>query len=232
MIKAAIFDMDGVLVNNTDVHIKAFEVFCERYGVKDWKEKLSTAYGMGNDDIMKLIMPAEVLREKSTEELGEEKEALYREIYAPTIAPVKGLEALLKQLRDAGIRCAVGSSGCKDNVDFVLSHCHIQSYFDVAVSGDMVTHCKPNPEIYLTAAERLGVKPEECIIFEDAKAGIEAAHRSGAAAIIALATTLQRHELEHTVANLIIDDYTDIRSLKDLMPSGIVFGDTEGRKTD
>lgn len=219
MIKAAIFDMDGVLVNNTEVHIKAFEVFCERYGVKGWKEKLSTAYGMGNDDIMRLIMPEEVIREKGTAALGEEKEALYREIYAPTIAPVNGLASLLEAFQKAGIRCAVGSSGCKDNVDFVLSHCHIQPFFDVAVSGDMVTHCKPNPEIYLTAAERLGVNPEECIIFEDAKAGIEAAHRAGAAAIVALATTLERSDLQTTVADLIIDDYTDIRPIEELMAS-------------
>lgn len=56
MIKGAIFDMDGTLVDNTPVHIRAFEIFCERYGIRDWKEKLGQAYGMGNDDIMRLIM--------------------------------------------------------------------------------------------------------------------------------------------------------------------------------
>lgn len=58
--------MDGTLVDNTPVHIRAFEIFCERYGIRDWKEKLGQAYGMGNDDIMKLIMPAEVIRERGS----------------------------------------------------------------------------------------------------------------------------------------------------------------------
>ena len=63
--------MDGTLVDNTPVHIRAFEIFCERYGIRDWKEKLGQAYGMGNDDIMRLIMPAEVIREKGLAALAE-----------------------------------------------------------------------------------------------------------------------------------------------------------------
>ena len=123
MIKGAIFDMDGTLVANSPVHIRAFEIFCDRYGVRGWKEKLGGAFGMGNDDIMRLIMPEEVIREKGLAALGDEKEAVYREIYAPEIEPMPGLVALLGKLRDAGIRCAVGSSGCRANVDFVLEKC-------------------------------------------------------------------------------------------------------------
>lgn len=74
--------MDGVLVNNTQAHVKAFEIFCERYGVEDWQHKLQTAFGMGNDDIMRLILPEEIIREKGMKALGEEKEAIYREVYA------------------------------------------------------------------------------------------------------------------------------------------------------
>ena len=64
MIRGVLFDMDGVLVNNTQAHVKAFEIFCERYGVEDWQHKLQTAFGMGNDDIMRLILPEEIIREK------------------------------------------------------------------------------------------------------------------------------------------------------------------------
>ena len=109
MIKAAIFDMDGTLVDNTSAHIRAFELFCARYGVEEWRRKLDSAFGMGNDDIMRLIMPEEVIREKGLPALAEEKEAIYRELYAPEIVPVPGLVGLLEKLRDAGIRCAVGS---------------------------------------------------------------------------------------------------------------------------
>lgn len=82
MIRGVLFDMDGVLVNNTQAHVKAFEIFCERYGVEDWQHKLQTAFGMGNDDIMRLILPEEIIREKGMKALGEEKEAIYREVLA------------------------------------------------------------------------------------------------------------------------------------------------------
>ena len=102
------------------------------------------------------------------------------------------LTDLLQKLRDAGIRCAVGSSGYKPNVDFVLEKCRIEPYFDARISGDMVSRCKPDPEIYLTAAAALGLPAAECVVFEDAPAGIEAARRAGAGHIVALATTLDR----------------------------------------
>ena len=205
MIKGAIFDMDGTLVDNTPVHIRAFEIFCERYGIRDWKEKLGQAYGMGNDDIMRLIMPAEVIREKGLAALAEEKESIYR------------LTDLLQRLRDAGIRCAVGSSGYKPNVDFVLEKCRIEPYFDARISGDMVSRCKPDPEIYLTAAAALGLTAAECVVFEDAPAGIEAARRAGAGHIVALATTLDRAALAQTDADRVIDDFRDITDLAALL---------------
>lgn len=218
MIKAALFDMDGTLVDNTPAHLRAFEIFCARYGVMDWQQKLANAYGMGNDDIMRLILPEAVIREKGLQALSEEKEAIYRELYAPEIHPVKGLIGLLERLRDAGIRCAVGSSGCKANVDFVLEKCGLEPYFEARISGDRVTRCKPDPEIYLTAAAALGVRPAECVVFEDAKAGIESARRAGAGRIVALATTLDRATLEtETDADPVVDDFDGIGDLGSLL---------------
>ncbi len=214
MIKGALFDMDGTLVDNSAVHVKAFEIFCARYGVQDWQEKLTGVFGMGNDDIMRQIMPEEIIRKKGLAALAEEKEAIYREIYAPTIRPVEGLAALLERLREAGIRCAVGSSGCRTNVDFVLDKCGIGAFFEQIVSGDNVKRCKPDPEIYLTAAEALGLEPAECVVFEDARAGIEAAQRAGAGRIVALTTTLPRETLAaETAADAIFDTYADIDDL-------------------
>ncbi len=214
MIKAALFDMDGTLVANTPVHIRAFEIFCTRYGVTDWKEKLNNAFGMGNEDILRAILPETLIRERGVQALGEEKEAIYREIYAPEIHPVEGLVTLLEKLKKRGIRCAVGTSGCTANIDFVLNRCAIEPYFEVKISGDQVARCKPDPEIYQTAAAALGVAPSECVVFEDAKAGIEAAHRFGAAQVIALATTLPREILERdTPADRIIDSFADITDM-------------------
>lgn len=218
MKKAALFDMDGTLVDNTLAHMRAFEIFCARYGVTGWKEKLSQAFGMGNDDIMRLIMPAELIRERGLASLAEEKEAIYREIYAPEIRPVKGLVPLLESLRAAGVRCAVGSSGCRANVDFVLEKCRIGEFFDVRISGDRVTRCKPDPEIYLTAAAALGMAPADCVVFEDAKAGIESARRAGVGRVVALATTLPREVLEReTDADVIGTTFADLPVLDRLL---------------
>ena len=196
MKKAALFDMDGTLVDNTLAHMRAFEIFCARYGVTGWKEKLSQAFGMGNDVFMRLIMPAELIRERGLASLAEEKEAIYREIYAPEIRPGKGRVPLLESLRAAGVRCAVGASGCRANVDFVLEKCRIGEFFDARISGDRVTRCKPDPEIYLTAAAALGMAPAACGVVEGAKAGIESARRAGVGRVVALATTLPREVLE------------------------------------
>lgn len=209
-LRGAIFDMDGTLVDNSAVHVRAFALFCERYSVSDWQEKLQSAFGMGSDDIMRMILPEAVIRERGLKALADEKEAIYREIYAPEIRPVEGLRELLEALRAAGVRCAVGSSGCKQNVDFVLEKCGIAEFFDVIISGDMVTHCKPDPEIYLTAARELGLQPAECAIFEDAKAGIEAANRAHAGRIVVIATTLAPDVIRtETAADLIVEDFRD-----------------------
>lgn len=215
--KAAIFDMDGTLVDNSAVHVRAFELFCNRYGVNDWRTKLEKAFGMGSDDIMRMLLPEEVIRERGLQALGDEKEEIYRTIYAPEIAPVKGLKELLELLRKAGIRCAVGSSGCRQNVEFVLSSCKIEEYFEVKISGDMASRCKPEPEIYLTAAKALGVKPEECIIFEDARAGFEAARRAGAGSIVAIATTLPSEVIfNEQLADVVVEDFSEITTIEQL----------------
>ncbi len=218
MIRAAIFDMDGTLVDNSAVHIEAFERFCARYGVMDWREKMNGVFGMGNDDIMRRILPESLIREKGLQALADEKEAIYRAIYAPHIVPIAGLVDLLGRLRQAGVRCAVGSSGCRANIGFVLEKCAIGKFFDATVSGDQVTRCKPDPEIYLTAAKALGVEPSECVVFEDAEAGIESARRAEIGRIVAIATTLDRTELAKLQGpSVIISDYRELADVASLL---------------
>ncbi|MBR5849928.1 MAG: HAD family phosphatase [Alistipes sp.] len=213
----ALFDMDGTLVDNSAVHVRAFARFCEGYGVTDWQEKLNRAFGMGSDDIMRMILPEEVIQTRGLQALADEKEAIYREIYAPEIRPIEGLRALLDRLRADGVRCAVGSSGCRENIDFVLEKCGIADCFDAIVSGDSVRYCKPHPEIYLTAANKLGLSMEECVVFEDAEAGIEAASRAEAGRIVVISTTLTPDYIrDRTEADRIINDFTEIGSLEEL----------------
>ncbi len=209
MLKGLLFDMDGVLVDNLDVHKRAFRLFFSRYGVDKSIEELSRMFGKGNDDIMCELMPADVVGRVGLRELGYEKEAIYREIYAPTIAPTRGLTEFLSESRRRGLKCAVGSSGCMANVDFVLDGCGIRDSFEAVVAGDRVSRCKPDPEIYLTAAAALGLAPAECIVFEDAEAGIEAGKRAGMK-VVALSTTFSADFLRDTAADLIVDDFTQV----------------------
>lgn len=209
MLKGVLFDMDGVLVNNLEIHRQAFAEFFRRYGVERTFDELSRVFGKGNDDIMGELMPADVVERVGIRQLGYEKEAIYREIYAPIITPQPGLLAFLAECESEGLRSAVGSSGYKANVDFVLDKCNIRRYFEATVAGDEVTRCKPDPEIYLTAAAKLGLAPCECVVFEDAEAGIEAAKRAGMK-VVALATTFDRAFLATTDADMIIGDFRDI----------------------
>ena len=178
--------------------------------------------GLGNDEIMQRLFTPERLAELGGwQALSEEKEAIYRELYEPLIRPTAGLLDFLEALRREGIACAVGSSAEMRNIRFVFEKCGIESYFQTVVSSEQVTRCKPDPEIYLKAAEALRLRPEECVVFEDARAGIEAASdvykRQGIGAgdragmkVVALATTLSREELERTAATLVIDDFTQM----------------------
>lgn len=212
--------MDGVLVNNLDIHRQAFAEFFRRYGVERTFDELNRHFGRGNDDIMGDLMPREIVERVGIRELGNQKEAIYREIYAPIITPQAGLVDFLAKSNEHGLLCAVGSSGFKANVDFVLDKCDIRQYFQATVAGDEVTRCKPDPEIYLTAAKHLGIEAKECIVFEDAEAGIEAGKRAGMK-VIALATTFDRSFLETTEADYIIDDFRglEIKQLEELLNS-------------
>lgn len=206
MKKAVIFDMDGVLVDNSEIHVEAFVIFCQRYGINMAHDALKTFFGMGNDE----IIPAVLGREIGAEELAalaDEKEALYREIFASRIAPMAGLVDMLEGLKQRGVKIAVGSSGSQQNVDFVLSKCGIAPYFDAIANGDMITRAKPDPEVFLLAASLLGVAPEDCVVFEDSFAGIKAARTAGMG-VVAVSTTYTREE--HGDYDAIIDDFTQI----------------------
>lgn len=209
MINAVIFDMDGVIVDNRDIHVEAFRLLAQRHGVSFCGEGLEWMYGRGNDTIIPRLFPPEVVGRAGLAELGREKETIYREIYRECMVPARGLVALLDELRDNGLPCAVGSSAPRRNVDFVLERCGIADYFSVVVTGDMVEFRKPDPSIFRMAAERLGVTPAECLVFEDSTAGIQAA-RSAGMPVIALATTLTAEQLSEVHDGLTIPDFTYI----------------------
>lgn len=209
MIKAVIFDMDGVLVDNRDVHVEAFRQLAARYGVPFDGSDLEWMYGRGNDTIIPALFPPQVVECVGLRRLGDEKEAIYRDIYADSIRLTRGLVTLLKDLHRNNIPCAVGSSAPKVNVDYVLEKCTIRSYFSVIVTGDMVKLRKPDPAIFELAAELLGVVPSQCLVFEDSEAGIRAAKTAGMK-VVAMSTTLSREKIAEVHDGQVISDFTQM----------------------
>jgi beta-phosphoglucomutase family hydrolase len=197
MLKGAIFDMDGVLVDNMKIHMKAFAEFVSRYGLDFDLEYIMSLNGMGGREFMEAALPGEIIERVGVDELIAEKETVYRRIYAPLLAPARGLVAFLDDLKAHGVRIAVGTSAITANLDFVPDGLGIRRRFDVLVTADMVERTKPHPDIYLRALAELGLPGDECLVFEDALAGIEAASAAGIRSV-GLSTSLPASVLAAT----------------------------------
>ena len=206
MIKGVIFDMDGVLVDNSNVHIEAFRRLFTQYGLAFDREKFMPCFGMTNDLIFQGQAP-ELLERFDLERLSLEKEARYRQLFEASIAPTAGLVDFLKGIKRQGLKVSVGSSGGSNNVNFVLTRCGISEYFNAIANGDMIPRGKPDPEVYLLAAQLLGLKPQECVVCEDAPVGIRAARAAGMR-VVALATTFPRERIPDY--DLMVDDFTQL----------------------
>lgn len=203
---AFIFDMDGVIVDNAEYHYDAWEEFCRRKGYEYRRGDSRYWFGNTNREILEKVMGRKPTPEEVAA-LGEEKEAIYRELIAPDLQPVRGLEPLLKEMKAQGYSVAMATSAPSENVDFVLGRLGIRHYFDPIVDASGVKNGKPSPEIYLKAARLLGMEPGNCLVFEDAIAGIRSARNAGMK-VVGLITTLEADELEGTELNIV--DFTQV----------------------
>ena len=206
--------MDGTLVDNLAYHFKAFDAYIEQKGFALLEPVTMKINGMHSNDIFPVLLGDEVVAEYGLDRLNHEKEAVYRELYRPHIKPVAGVIELMKMAKAAGVKCAIGSSGCRENVQMIVDGLGIAALLDASISGSDVTHGKPHPEIFLKASEALGLKPEECIVVEDAINGIKAGVAAGCKCV-AVTTTTSAEELIEAGASLCMADYTNL-SLADL----------------
>lgn len=203
---AVIFDMDGVIVHNDIYHFRAWEDFCKKYSLGVSLETVKSWFGNTNPMILKNLF-GENIDEEMIEKLGMEKEKIYRDLYGPDIKLCNGLDAFLDNLKENNVIIAIATSAPAVNVDFVIEHTGIQSYFDKIIDSSYIKEGKPSPEIYLKTAEVLQMKPSECLVFEDSFHGIESARRAGMK-VVGVATTHPAEKLKGTVRN--ITDFTQI----------------------
>ncbi len=203
---AVIFDMDGVIIDSNPFHKISLRQFCAQHGyhLSD-EELLNKIYGRTNNDWIRNLF-GDLPKERILE-LGEEKEALFRDLYKDEIKPLAGLEDFLKLLESQKITKAIGTSAPRSNVDFCLNSTHLKKYFQTILDQSDVEHGKPNPEIYLKVAKRIGFDPKQCIVFEDSLSGVEAAQRAGSK-VVGVTTTHTHEELNHT--DFVIDDFTGL----------------------
>lgn len=187
--RAFIFDMDGTIVDNMAFHTKSWIAFFERRGMSvDPDEFFLATAGRQGVEIMRNYMGAD-LSDHDNIALNAEKEAVYRELYEPHLKAIDGFDALIANAGSHSVALAVATSAPDENIVFTLDGLDLRRHFHAVVGATDVKRGKPEPDVFLMAAERCGVAPEHCIVFEDAPLGVEAARRAGMRAVV-LTTTL------------------------------------------
>jgi HAD superfamily hydrolase (TIGR01509 family) len=178
----ALFDWDGVIIDSSAQHLESWELLSKEIGKPMPADHFLRGFGMKNQVIIPRIL-------EWTNDAEEIHEFLYREIIRREgIQPLPGATSLLAMLNDHGVPCAVASSTHRENIETIFDAISIGQYFEAIVTAEDVAHGKPDPEVFLKSAEKLGRNADRCVVFEDAHVGIEAALAAGSK-VIAVATT-------------------------------------------
>ena len=209
--KAVIFDLDGVLVDTARFHFEAWRALARELGLPLPDEAwFRQTFGRRNEEILQTLLPRPLSAEEA-QRLSQHKEALFRALARGKIEPLPGARPLVYALKQKGLRLGIGTSTPPENLEMILEELKLKEAFDAWVTGADVQRGKPDPEVFLLAAERLSVPPERCVVIEDAPAGIEAAKRAGMRAV-AVTTTAEPEALKAKGADLIVG------SLQELTP--------------
>lgn len=204
---ACIFDMDGTLIDNTPYHFKSWQALFKKYDKGEITKQtyLSQISGVPIMETLRGLFPDR--DETELRELLKEKEEFYRQAYAPYLVAINGLVSFLSDLKSAGAKIAMATSATVQDIDFILAKIPIREDFDEIVNAAMVSRPKPNPDIFLKAAEKLNTDPSRCIVFEDSLAGVKAGKSAGMK-VVAI-TTAHPAEALHPV-DMVISDYTGL----------------------
>ena len=207
-IQAVIFDMNGTMIDDMGFHKKAWIKFCKKYGLdlteEEFKQKFS---GKKNTDILPEVLGRE-LSSDEIKKLSEEKETLYREIYAPYMKEIPGLKDLINMIKSKNLKVAIATTAIEPNRKFVLDALGLENKFDVILGDEHVANGKPHPEIYLETAKKLEVDASKCLVFEDTPPGVEAGKNAGMK-VVGVLTTHTKEDLRN--ADYWIKDFTEIQ---------------------
>lgn len=199
----AIFDHDGVLVDSLDNHTQAWLEMGRRAGLPVTPDFVHATFGLTNFSIVERLLGDDYTRERAIE-LGDLKEACYRELARGRLDLMPGVRALLEGLRQRGVLLAIGSSGPRANLLLTVEECGLMDHFQAIVGLEDITRGKPDPEVFLTAASRCGVPPQRAVVFEDAVFGIQAAKAAGMTAV-GVTSSHPAEALREAGADVVVD---------------------------
>ncbi len=220
---AFIFDLNGTMINDMQYHADAWSGILNddlRAGLTR-DEVEAQMYGK-NDELLVRVFGDNHFSKEKMKELSFEKERRYQQAYLPKLELIKGLQQFLEKTQQLEIPMAIGSAAIPFNIDFVLDNLHIRHFFKAIVSADDVTISKPHPETFTKCAQLLNVLPGQCIVFEDAPKGVEAAQNAGMKTVVL--TTMHARE-EFGMYNSIIafmEDYSSVNP-EDFLVRNIIF---------
>ncbi len=196
--KACIFDLDGVLVDSAKYHYLAWKALADKLGFEFTEKDNERLKGVSRMKSLEILLEigGVLMSDEEKEKAATEKNGLYRSFISKMTPDeiLPGVEDFLKEVKAAGLKTSIGSAS--KNTPLIMERAGLSKYFDAVADGTMVSKAKPDPEVFLKGAELLGVDPKDCVVFEDAEAGVEAAHNAGMKAVgIGSPTTLGKAEL-------------------------------------
>jgi beta-phosphoglucomutase len=219
MVYCAIFDMDGVLVDSYEAHYQSWREVAAEEGITITEADFAKSFGRTSREIIRGTWPVPDLDEARIQAIDHRKEEAFRRLIDRQFPVMHGAPNLIEALRAAGFRVAVGSSAPPENVALALDRLGGADRFDGIVNGMDVERGKPDPQVFLLAAERAGARASDCVVIEDARPGVEAAHRAGMAAVALLSTGRSESDFDGAQPDLIVhalDELTPAR-LADLI---------------
>jgi beta-phosphoglucomutase len=205
-----IFDMDGVLILSKDAHWESWQLAGRQWGVELTYERFVACFGRTNPDCIATMFGPDTSAADSAA-IAEAKENAYRQIVREHVPVAPGILELLAKLKARGIRMAIGTSAPVENVKLIVEAAHLDGFFDATANGSDVKRGKPAPDVFLLAAEKIGVAARRCAVVEDAPAGIEAAVAGGMLPI-GVATTHAAEDLKRAGAAVVFEGTRDFLS--------------------
>lgn len=199
-LRAVLWDMDGVLVDTGEFHFHSWMSTLPEFGIPFSYEKFRITFGMNNEGILRLLL-GDRFNQDLYLEISDRKEANFRKTIRGQVQLLPGVLPLLDEVNRANISQAIGSSAPRANIDVILAELKLKSYFQAIISAVRMPS-KPDPTVFLTAAQNLDIPPENCIVIEDAVTGVEASRRAGMKCV-AVTTTNTVADLQS--ADLVVD---------------------------